>query len=250
MSFDNEEIEKILNEEKEITYDECKKLWEDESTLVHHDTSEKLIMDVTRHISKMCNLKENDILLNIGCGDGLFDSTIIEMVNDFYGVDFSAQKLSIAKNRVPRANYIQQSFLNDYHEKIKNAGISKIYSYSVVQYCHPQDLERFILKQLELCRDDKEYLIAHLDIPDKKKAVYYYKKRYSNITQEMLDGKIKTLFGDGSYWHNMDDFKTIADKYGLECEIKEANYWDYRSDVIIRFNGKIVNDNIEKEEMK
>ena len=88
-----------------------------------------------------------------------------------------------------------------------------------------------------LCDKDREYLIAHLDVPDRSKAFHYYKSRIDGIQPEDVSD-VKTLFGDGSYWHDMEEFMRIAKKYGIDCQIKDAHYWDYRSDIIIRFNGK------------
>lgn len=231
-------LNEILGEEKEISYEECQNLWEDAETLVHHDTSLKLIKEISEHIIDRCCLTKDDVLLNVGCGDGLFDSLIAEYVKGFYGIDFSNQKLSIAKSNVKSGHYYQQSFLDKYCDALYLAKPTKIYSYSVAQYCKPADLDTFIYNQLCLCTENREYVIAHLDIPDKEKAVYYYQKQNPEITKEMLDGNVKTLFGDGSYWHDMGDFEQIAKKYGLECEITDAHYWKYRTDVIYRFNGR------------
>ena len=236
MSYDP--LKNILGNEKEITYEECQKLWEDENTLVHHDTSERLIREVTDHIIKICELNHEDILLNIGCGDGLFDTRILSAVKCYYGVDFSEQKLTIARKNVPEGRYFQHNFLNPYCDEIRDAGITKIYSYSVVQYCKPEDVERFIYNQLCLCTEEREYLIAHLDVPDRSKAVNYYKKRYPDLTDDNDCSSVKTLFGDGSYWHDMQSFENAASKFGLECRIYPANYWDYRSDIVLRFKGK------------
>ena len=230
----NKDINKILEDEKEITYEECKELWEDEKTLVHRDTSERVVRDVTNHISMICELSADDVLLNIGCGDGAFDQGVLDKVKMLYGIDFSGQKISVAKRRTPLARYYQQSFLDGFVPDILEAGINKIYSYSVVQYCKPEDLELFIDNQLAVLDRNKPFIIAHLDVPDIEKAVFYYQKMDPSITQDMLRGRIKTLFGDGSYWHQMDQFREIALRHGLVCEVKDAHYWKYRSDIIYK----------------
>ncbi len=79
----NERINKILKSEKQLSYEECRQLWEDKNTLVHHDTSESLIKSISDHIIQMCELTDEDILLNIGCGDGLFDYSICRMEKPF-----------------------------------------------------------------------------------------------------------------------------------------------------------------------
>ena len=154
-----------------------------------------------------------------------------------YGIDFSGQKISVAKRRMPLAHYYQQSFLDGFVPDILKAGINKIYSYSVAQYCKPDDLELFIENQLAILDKNKPFIIAHLDVPDIDKAVFYYQKMNPDITQEMLNGRIKTLFGDGSYWHQMDQFREIALQHGLACEVSDAHYWKYRSDIVYKSPG-------------
>lgn len=48
-----------------------------------------------------CDLNENDNVLTIGCGDGFFDGEISKRVKTLYGIDFSNQKLDVAKKRNP-----------------------------------------------------------------------------------------------------------------------------------------------------
>lgn len=240
-------IDDILELEKQISYEECRQLWEDENTLVHQDTSERIVNEVTRHIITRCGLNKDDVLLNVGCGDGLFDKAIIKIVKTLLGIDFSLQKISVAKNRVPEGIYYNHSFLETYPSDLKKFGITKIYSYEVVQYCNPDDIERFIINQLKLCTEDREYVVCHLDIPDIDKAHLYYQRIAGNdcpVSREMLAGRVKTLFGDGSYWHSMEQFESVANRYGLNCEIGDAHYWDYRSDVCFRFNGKEIQSRI------
>lgn len=224
----------IEQDGQEISYEACRDLWENENTLVHHDTSQKMVEATASFICKACDLNENDNVLTIGCGDGLFDGEISKRVKTLYGIDFSNQKLDVAKKRNPQVIYAQHNFLERFSNNFYSAGINKIYSYSVMQYCKPKDLALFIENQLDLCANKGQYLIAHLDVPDINKAIYYYSRHNPEITEKMLEGKIKTLFGDGSYWHDMAQVKQICSDLGVECEIRDAHYWAYRSDIIIR----------------
>ncbi len=87
----------IQQDTETITYEQCHLLWEKESTRVHSDTSERIVNEVSEHIRSVLELNKDDVLLNVGCGDGLFDKTISSYVNNLIGVDWSAQKISVAK---------------------------------------------------------------------------------------------------------------------------------------------------------
>lgn len=233
-----ESINILQQDSNPISYEECLELWEDENTLVHKDRSERIIKEISTHICDVCGLNRNDILLNVGCGDGLFDGEVSDSVKKLYCVDFSSQKLAVAKEKWGnRVNYYQHNFLLDYPTELHDVGINKIYSYGVMQYCNPDDAELFLLNQLKLCVEDIDYVIAHIDVPDKSKAYNYYKRLDPSITEDMITDKVRSLFNDGSYWHDMGSIQKIANKYDLSVEMLEPHYWDYRTDIVFRFHG-------------
>lgn len=235
----------------DISYEEIREIWEKEETTVHKDTSEKLVNEISLHIKERCKLCSEDNVLTIGCGDGLFDSKILSFVNKVYGMDFSKQKLSVARERNMEVEYFCQSFLDSYNSEILNSNINKIYSYEVMQYCKPDDIEMFLNNQFKLLTEDKEYIIAHLDVPDIDKSdLYYYRKEPENAEHILKEGvENNTLFGDGTCWHNMNKIKSFIEKIGGQCDICPAHYWDYRSDIVIRMNGSIIKNYLNNHEV-
>ena len=233
-------FEEFIKNEKSMSYEECNSFWEKAESKVHADTSDELMKEISEHIAERMELNKEDILLVIGGGGGYIDRFLISKVKKLIAIDFSGQKIIDAKKRNPEGEYYRQDFLKEY-DYLKKYKINKIYSYSVMQYCKPEDFSIFIKNQLSVLDENKSCLIGHLDVPDVDKAMFYYDKICVDATEEKVKkyrDKIKYLIGDGSCWHNMDKIKNILDNIASisEVEIKNAHYWKFRSDIIFRVN--------------
>ncbi|MBP3819489.1 MAG: hypothetical protein J6H31_14435 [Butyrivibrio sp.] len=85
--------------------------------------------------------------------------------------------------------------------------------------------------QAKLLQDNRGGVIGHFDVPDVDKAKLYY-KNFSKETVEKYRSKIRSIFAEGSYWHDMERFLLIGQRLGLKVEIRDTNCY-YRSDIII-----------------
>ena len=130
--------EVVRNINKELSYKQVREIWEDELVKVHGDMTK--LQYYFSCINDVLEFKETDCVLDIGCGDGAIDSYI--NVNKLYGIDISQNKLTEAKKRNPKYVYQKQSFL----DKISfiDDKINKCFSYGVVQYCKPEDVNKLI----------------------------------------------------------------------------------------------------------
>ena len=177
--------------------------------------------------------------MSIGCGDGSVDMCISEFCKMLVGFDYSNQMISRANSRrIKNGIFWQQS----YFDKIDDTyNIDKIYTLGVVQYCKPEDIQLFVDRQLELCNKNKEYVIFHADIPDKKKAWNWYRRflpQLDEMTVRENEEKLKTYNVDGSYWHDIDDIIGAFESRGIKnCHVL-GGISDYRSSIVIKFNGK------------
>lgn len=226
-----------IDKEKGITYDECNRFWESGDSKVHSDTSDGLMEELAAHIEKRMELCDEDVLLVIGGGGGYIDRFLTSRVKKLIGIDFSQQKTEDAKMRNPGAVYYKQDFLESY-DYLKEYSVNKIYSYSVMQYCKPEDFERFIQNQINVLDTGKKCMIGHLDVPDVDKAFYYYDIYCNDVTEDIIEKnreKIRFLIGDGSCWHDMKKIKKSLEKMEMikKAEILNAHYWKFRSDIVI-----------------
>lgn len=87
--------------ESGIDYVACQKIWERYEVKVHGDISDSAITAMAACINERMELCENDVVLDIGAGDGRIDEKLKKYVKKYHGFDFSSQKLQEAKRRNP-----------------------------------------------------------------------------------------------------------------------------------------------------
>ena len=216
--------------ERELAYSEVRAHWEKESSKVHGSTEPEYMKAIAEHIAEGLDLQSNDKLLSVGCGDGKVDSYLKDKVAGMCGYDFSGQKLEAAKALNPTVTYWRQSFLEDLLCPV-SVDANKIYSFSVVQYCRAEDLHWFLELQVEFLRKHGGGVIGHFDVPDVDKA-YLYIKKFSKETINQYRTSFRVMSPDGSHWHDMENFHVIADRLGVDLQIKDAMAY-YRSDILL-----------------
>lgn len=215
--------------ENGINYAACQKVWENAEVKVHGDISDSAITAMAARVNERIELCENDVVLDVGVGDGRIDEKLKKYVKHYHGFDFSAQKLQEAKRRNPECNYWQQSFL----EQIPSIDdITKVFSFGVMQYCKPDDVSLFLKHQVDLCPLGGDMIIYHLDVPDKDRAYSYYES-FPRAVVDKYKKQLRVIFQDGSYWHDMEEVRAICGTLNCEVEIFPAKC-KYRSDIVIR----------------
>lgn len=222
-------------EEKDDNW--CKRFWATRN--VHGDMSKTAFIEYAKRINLNMNFTANDSILSMGCGDGILDKMLVDKfsIEKIYGFDFSKQKIRQAKNNNPIGVYWVQSFMDDI--KFNKYDINKMYSFSVMQYCPSESIYDFFKNQIEFAvkQNNNEVIIYHGDVPDKNLAHNWYHMYRKDIVEKYKD-KLRLIFNDNSYWHDMELTKKIIE---CICKEKRVNYfinitnkedW-YRSDIKI-----------------
>ena len=215
---------------QELAYSEVRAHWEKESSKVHGSVEPEFMKAIAEQVAKGLDLESSDRLLSIGCGDGKVDSYLKDKVEGMCGYDFSGQKIEAAKELNPTVTYWRQSFLEKFASP-PPVGINKIYSFGVVQYCRAEDLHWFLELQVNFLRKHGGGVIGHFDVPDVDKA-YLYIQKFSKETIRKYRHSFRVMPPDGSHWHDMENFRTIAKRLGVDIHIKDATTY-YRSDILI-----------------
>lgn len=216
--------------DRELTYNEVCAHWEKESSKVHGSIEPEFMKAIAEHVAEGLDLQSNDRLLSVGCGDGKVDSYLKDKVAGMCGYDFSGQKIEAAKELNPTVTYWRQSFLEDFLCP-PPMDINKIYSFGVVQYCKAEDLHWFLELQVNFLRKRGGGVIGHFDVPDVDKA-YRYIKTFSKETINKYRNSFRIMSPDGSHWHDMENFRAIADRLDVDIEFQLPH--SYRTDIIIR----------------
>lgn len=214
-----------------ITYKECSQYWEKDSSKVHGEISEDIFKNYSENINKILQLSNDECVLDVGCGEGSIDFFLKSKCKALYGFDFAQNKLFKAMNKNKDCIYWQQSFINSY--KLRN--FDKIFSFSVMQYCKPCDIEEFILNSITAIKD--EGIVFHLDVPDKHKMHNYYWDNYRILKEETDDfiDKQELIFNDGSYCHDLNFITEICNRNRISVKIIDSEC-NYRSHLIFTKN--------------
>ncbi len=124
-----------------------------------------IIMDVVEKL----DLKPDDTLLDIGCGNGFLSLGLSNICKNVYGIDNETIVTKLMSSYVPsNVKFRGGNWLDLDVDDIE--GINKIVIYSVVQYLRNiDDLFRFVDKALKLLGENGEVLVGDIPNIDKKK---------------------------------------------------------------------------------
>ena len=217
-----------------MNYQRIKKYWEKEESKVHRG-NENDLRKFAENIVEILELNYNQRILDVGCGEGSVDFYLKQKVKKLSGFDFSSNKLAKAIKKNPECHYWNQSFLNDYKDK----NFDVVFSFSVMQYCHPLHQFEFLDKSIMAVTSNG--LVAHLDIPDYSKIFQYYITGQEGIRKKII-GCLKyiiykiypflILYRDGSYWSNLKKLKRHLEANGFHVDLKDSECY-YRSHLVI-----------------
>lgn len=199
-----------INQDWTQSYEEVQKHWNKPESSVHRYAAEAGFKSMAESIGEGLRLCREDNVLDIGCGDGHMDSYLKEKCGRLSGFDFAKTKIEEAKERNKDVNYFVASFLEDYQKKCQN--VNKVFSYSVMQYCNPKDVEEFLRHSMEALGQG-EGIAVHFGVPDKDKIDIYYSLRFGvpRDTVNRMKKDIVYIYPDGSYWHDMKELKAICE---------------------------------------
>lgn len=218
-------------------YLKCKSIWDKDETLVHGDVSPEAMKKISEYIHDIIMPSKEDIILDVGCGDGVIDQFLYGESQKYMGFDFSESKIRIAKKNNPKIDYWNQSFLDE----IKTPTCikpNKVFSFSVMQYCKKEDLYTFISNQINCLEKDGNGLVYMMDVPDVDKAYNYYTILFPKLTKSYIERHRKdfvSIFKDGSYWIDMEYVKSILSQFECIRDVEMIEGMsDYRTTLIIR----------------
>lgn len=97
-----------------------------------------------KRLLKFINLNKNDLVLDVGCGNGLLLDYIFNKINFYYGVDFSKDFIEVAinrkkENKIKNAKFICKD-INNFCKGFKNK-FDKIFALDFVEHIYNEDFK-------------------------------------------------------------------------------------------------------------
>jgi cyclopropane fatty-acyl-phospholipid synthase-like methyltransferase len=171
-----------------------------------------LVSDIVQKL----NLKDDDEVLDLCCGNGLLTSKIAGKCRRITGVDFSPPLIAIANryHRPLNTRYYCLSALDITAKGIEQSRpFTKIYMYEGLQHFQEEQLSHLIGRILALSNAETVILLA--SIPHRQKlSKYYYTPQQQREYRQI---RRKGFLGLGTWW-SQSKIRDICAAYNLRCE--------------------------------
>lgn len=202
---------------------------------LHQD--EEIIDEIVEHIVKVLELKSDDVLLDVCCGNGLLTSKLAKYCKKVVGIDISDVLINHAKNNFPEIEFICADVLELNASTIckQHLSFDKINLYFSFQYFESFDNGKKVIENL-LPFVKKEGKIFLGDIPDSIKFFEYYNTplRLIQLVKQTLQNKNNM----GKFWSE-NELKLICEQLKINgkklTQPEQLPYSHYRMDWLINF---------------
>ena len=126
-----------------------------------------------REVKNILDLKETDVVLDIGCGTGLISLALSPWVKEIHGLDISPKMIERAKKNCSEATNISFGVGKITDLEIPPKTFNKVLAYSVLQYLSNEDevLKAFQSLAMVLPENGVALYAANPDIDKKEKYV-------------------------------------------------------------------------------
>ena len=142
---------------------------------------EQLTIIITQ-IAEQLELNSTDILVDLGCGNGLLTARISNLVSKVIGIDFTEPLLDYAclYNNSRNITYIKSDILN-IHEDILER-VTALTMYEVLQHLSLEELHR-LMSGLSSLKDGTRFFIGGIPNKEKIKKFYNTNAKYKYFLQ-------------------------------------------------------------------
>lgn len=188
------------------------------------DDQIKMIVDT---ILSALDLKPNDTLLDLACGNGALSHLLFGSCSGFLGVDMSEHLISIAKanfEAAPAYQFIQQGVAEYVCAESRPERFSKVLCYGSFSYFPAADAAYVLSALFERFSNAQAVFIGN--IPDKELAAEFYEKQPDS--EELAD-----CCSQIGIWRTRNEFAQLAVDAGWKVEFSTmpkgfyASYYRY-----------------------
>lgn len=166
-------------------------------------------------INSALDLNSQDIVLDIGCGNGLVTRKIAEQVNNITGIE---RNKALFAEAVRHKSGLNQHYINCdvLSYKAENILSNKLYLYEVIQHISHQQIVSFLTHLSSLLVDEGQKIFIG-GVPDEERKWFFYD------SPARRDTLFRSLTDKGSdpvgYWFHREEFYFLAKQCDMHAEI-------------------------------
>jgi len=198
--------------------------------------SQEQIDMIVRAVRSGLGFVPDDILLDLGCGNGALSPYFFPDVQQFLGIDLCSYLIDVAKEyfeKCPDFLFMESDLVSYLAKEGQPNRFTKCLCYGAFSYL-PYDDARTVLKcLLEHFRNVKTVFIGNL--PDRSRVGSFYLEK--DDFSELLDDNDSPI----GIWRSKEEFTSLAVEtgWGIEFRTMPDSYYaaHYRYDVILRRHG-------------
>lgn len=209
-------------------------LWQVGKTVNGKEVSREQVELIIQTIVGRLKLGKTDIVIDIGCGNGLLTREISEYVSEVTGLELTPELYVIAKeyNSAENISYVNSDVL-DIDTARTGAKFTKVYLYEVIQHLDYREADTLFAKLNDITADNATIFIGGVLDVEKKWMFFDTEERRCMYFTGLLSG-CDSL----GTWYHRDFFNFLAKKHNLyaECIAQESKLYTshYRFDCLLR----------------
>lgn len=197
--------------------------------------SQQVFAELITNISKSLTLNEQDIVLDLCCGNGVITAQLSSYCKVIVGIDFSVPLIDIAihKHQPENVSYYTLDIKKLEHLRAPECGqFDKILMYGALQHLQRQDLRPLLEKVFKI--SSKKFKMVIGGIPDIRRRNEFL----DSFSKKLRFATFKLLGRDriGTWWNPV-ELRQICSKLDLRCVIVDEDHGrpcaHYRFDAII-----------------
>lgn len=195
--------------------------------------NDQIIDDIAGHIAAMLDLKPDQQLLDVCCGNGVITQKLAEKCLQVVGVDISEEQLSAAGQKAISENIVYQyGDVIDLTDYVRGE-FDKISMYFSFQYLDSyRKGKKAISQMIQLLRPGGEIFIG--DVPDYDRLANFYPSswdRFKYHTNQLLGRSLMGKFWKESEIHSI--CENLGIRYAKMEQPRHLPYAGYRVDYLI-----------------
>jgi len=187
-------------------------------------------------ITKKLQLSLDDILLDVGCGAGIFEIVFSYWLKKIYAVDYSSEMVRVAKQNTVKFSNVVIEIADIKKLPFSDNFFDKILVNSVIQYLNNLNEVTIAFKELKRVVKPMGLILISMNLDKRKKVDYIKRYKKLNFTSKEVKNKISAL--NKVLWFDPNDLIKIGNKLNLTstCLEIDKNVWQskYYFDILLR----------------